>query len=257
MWYYFDISHAGLNSHLNLRMTLAGLEDDPEREVSKTIQHRLFRPWGVVRKLNSLIVEGPHDNDVVETLRQAMTQPYRSPAECLQNCETLKASGNAAFKAEKYADAITFYTQAFEAIHIIVDKRRRSIWAEGYFDEIIPSGRFAGQHGSSIYWVMRMQLIANTIMVYLKMEDNEMAFYWGNRSITLMRQHMGEAADEPQPFFPAKAEWGKIYYRTALAARALGDMANARELVRVAAKWLPNDVIVQRERADWGNLALG
>lgn len=257
MWYYFDISHEGLNAHFGLRMTLAGVEDDPEREVSKTLQTRLFKPWGQVRKLNSLIVEGPHDNDVVEQLRQAMTQPYRSPAECLFTCEMLKTNGNAAFKAGGYSDALTFYQKAFEAIHIVVDGKRRSIWAEGYFDSIITEGRFAGQRGSSVYWVMRMQLIANTIMVYLKIEDYDMAFYWGNRSITLMRQHLGDMADEPQPLFPAKSEWGKIYYRTALAARALGDMANAREMVRVAAKWLPNDAIVQRERADWGNLALG
>lgn len=257
MWYYFDISYEGLNGQLGLRMTVAGVEDDPERELSKAIQARLFRPWGQVRRLNSLIVEGPHDNEIVEELRQAMTRPYRSPTECLINCDTAKTNGNAAFKAGQYPDALEFYRKGFEAIHILVDGKRRTIWAEGYFDAMITEGKFAGQRGSHVYWVMRMQLIANTIMVYLKMEEYEMAFFWGNRSITLMRHHLGEAADEPQPTFPARSEWGKIYYRTAMAAKALGDMANARELIQIAARWLPNDAFVLKERADWGSLALG
>ena len=48
--------------------------------------------------------------------------------------------------------------------------------------------------------------------------------------------------------FPARVEMGKIFYRTALAARAIGKVADVRTLIRAAAVYLPNDETVQLEK---------
>ena len=45
---------------------------------------------------------------------------------------------------------------------------------------------------------------------------------------------------------PAAGVWGKVYYRTGLAARELGLEDEARSLIRTAGRWLPEDRIVQR-----------
>jgi len=255
MWYYFDLSHEGLNGHLRLRLTLTGLNGDPEAELPKTLQRRLLAPWGLVRHLDSLIVEGPHDNAVVEDLRKAMTEAYPTPLACLQLAEARKEAGNAAFKAEKYQVALEEYIEAFRAIHIQVDGRRRHVWAEGFFQVSLPVHQYQGMDGGHVYMQLRIQLVANTVFAYYKMEDFDTAFFWGMRSINIMRQFPD--ADEPRFGFPGASQWGKIYYRTALAAKALGKMEEARELVKIAARWLPDDAVVQRERARWGNLQLG
>jgi tetratricopeptide (TPR) repeat protein len=253
MWYYFDISHDGLNGHLRLCMTLSGLEDDPERGLSKATQKRLLMPWGDVRNLHSLTVEGPHDDIIVEDLRKAMEEEYPTPADCLERCDAFKDAGNAAFKASKWELALEQYVKAFEAIHIIVDGQRRHIWAEAYFYGTLPTGKWRGHYGGNIYMDLRIKLLANIMAVYLKMEQYSMVLFWGKRSIDMFRQ--GRPDDEPHPAFPI--EMGKVYWRTALAARALNDMTTAREMIRVAAKWLPNNIQVQRDRAEWGNLQLG
>lgn len=253
MWYYFDISHNGLNPHLRLRLTLSGLDDDPERGLNKTTQRQLLQPWGEVRNLHSFSVEGPHDDDVVEELREAMDEPYPSPADCLERCEAFKDAGNAAFKASKWETALEQYVKAFEAIHIVVDGTRRSIWAEGYFYGTLPTGKWRGEYGGNIYMDFRIKLLANVMAVYLKMEQYKMVKFWGERSINMFRQ--GRPGDEPHAAFPI--EMGKVYYRTALAAKALNEMTLAREMVKIAARWLPNDTQVQRDRAEWGNLQIG
>lgn len=251
------MSTPGLNGHFRVRMTLAGLADNPEMALPKNVQKKLVEPWGLVRSLDNLRIDGPHDDEVVEELRTAMQEPYPRPADCLERCEVAKDAGNAAFKAGNYSVALAHYIQAFEAIHITVSGKRRNVWAEGYFESTIGSGKFAGKYGGQIYLTFRIQLVANCIMAYLKLQDFEMAYYWGNRSIQIMRHHFGDEADVPRLTFPASEQWGKIYYRTAMAAKALGDMSEARNLIRIAANWLPNDAIVQRERSDWGNLQLG
>jgi tetratricopeptide (TPR) repeat protein len=55
--------------------------------------------------------------------------------------------------------------------------------------------------------------------------------------------------DEAVLNFVAAPEMGRIYYRAALAYKALGDLSEARPLLRVAAVYLPNDENVQKEIA--------
>lgn len=68
-------------------------------------------------------------------------------------------------------------------------------------------------------------------------------------------EHSDEIGDDYQDWlsrvsairFPAQDAMGKIFYRTALASRALGKVADVKTLMKAAAVYLPHDEIVQRE----------
>ena len=47
--------------------------------------------------------------------------------------------------------------------------------------------------------------------------------------------------------FPAQAEMGKIFFRTALAAREMGKMADVKTMIKAASVYLPHDETVQAE----------
>ncbi len=111
--------------------------------------------------------------------------------------------------------------------------------------------------------ILRVQLVANIVLVYLKLEDFVEAHFWGKRSIILFRQSVtqdvnDEIGDDSNDWwtqtlafrFPAHDAMGKIFYRTALASRALGKVADVKTLMKAAAVYLPQDEIVQREMRD-------
>lgn len=106
-----------------------------------------------------------------------------------------------------------------------------------------------------------VQLVANVVLAYLKLEDWAEAHFWGKRSIIMFRQSVtGDESDDissdvsqdwlDQTWavrFPAHDAMGKIFYRTALASRKLEKTADVATLMRAAAKFLPNDLNVQKE----------
>jgi len=57
------------------------------------------------------------------------------------------------------------------------------------------------------------------------------------------------AEDEAMTNFVAATDMGKIYYRTALAAKALDEMSQARKLLKVAQIYMPWDPMIQKEVA--------
>ena len=83
------------------------------------------------------------------------------------------------------------------------------------------------------------------------------ARFWGLRTINNIRQAIGlpegeeaqNPEDEAMPNFLAANEMGKIYYRTALAEKALDNKSEARKLLKVARIYLPADQNVQKEIA--------
>lgn len=77
------------------------------------------------------------------------------------------------------------------------------------------------------------------------------------RTINLMRNGFGPGSDAPRRDMPAADACGKIYYRTAVAARALDRKDIAREMIRIATQWLPDDPKVKEDFATWGLLTLG
>ena len=174
-----------------------------------------------------------------------MAIPYTSPEQCLEDATKLKDAGNTALGKKQYTEAIRLYEESFLAMHIVVTGRSRSVWADPFFQTSLSGGPFDGQHGHIVRLILRVRLVANIVLAYLKLENWDEARFWGMRTINIMRETTG--ADEPIREFVAARELGKIYYRTGLAAKEMGDLEEARGLVRTAAEYLPNDPIVRKE----------
>lgn len=252
-WRYSSLSFHMLNPHLNLTLRLAHpdwiLKDAGSASIPRRIQQKLLMPFGKVKDLQELDIKGDFDEDIIAALRAEMAIPYPTPEFCLEECTRLKDAGNAELKAGRYRAAIQRYEQAHLAIFIVVEGRRRDVWGEDHFKKQLQGGIYDKQIGIVVSVILRIKLVANTMHALLKLEEYEEARFWGERSIGLMREHMEDSADEPRPGFAAAAEVGKIYYRTGLACKHLDDMSKAREYLRIASHWLPNDEIVKREVA--------
>jgi len=247
MWYYSDLTHPGMNAHLRMTLILR----DPyalafeEKPIPKAIQRKLLEPFGMVKGLYEVDVEGDHYDSVEKTMRDLMAVPYPTVESCLEDATRLKDDGNAALRKGQYKEALRLYRESFLRLLIVCDGRRRSIWGDAYFQAQCKSGQFLGQNAQLVRLVLRIRLVSNTVMAYLKLEEYEEAIFWGMRTISLMQLNLD--TDDAILAFPAASETGKIYYRTAVAYRAMGDKLKARELMRTAIKYLPNDPIVKRD----------
>ena len=247
MWYYSDLTHPGMNAHLSMTLTLR----DPyalafeEKPIPKAVQRKLLEPFGMVKGLHEVQVQGEHYDSVEKTMRDLMAVPYPTVEKCLEESTRLKDAGNAALRAGQYKEALRLYRESFLEIMIVCDGRRRSIWGDIYFQVQCKGGQFHDQNAQEIRIVLRIRLVSNTIMAYLKLEDYEEAVFWGMRTIELLQLNMD--ADDAIRNFPAPAETGKIYYRTAVAYRAMGNKVKARELLKTAVKFLPKDPIVMKD----------
>ena len=95
--------------------------------------------------------------------------------------------------------------------------------------------------------VIRMKLVANVVLAYLNLKDYREAYFWGDRTLNIIRMHTdGLVNYNIGAFeFPARNELGKIFYRTGCAAKELGDVDTARMLFRAALLYFPNDASVQ------------
>ena len=249
MWHYSDLTHPGLNAHLRLTLSIR----DPyqlsfeQRTIPKAIQRRLLEPFGMLKDLYDVRIQGEHYESIEKSLREEMAAPYPSVERCLEEATRLKNAGNEALKLKEYHESLRLYREAFLHLMIVCEGRRRSIWGDAYFQKQCVGGAFDGQDAQMVRFVLRLRLVSNSIMAYLKLEDYEEAKFWGMRSINLMRG--GRDGDEVMLGFEGAPEVGKIYYRTGVACREMGDKGEARDLLKVAAKYLPNDRIVQKDLA--------
>lgn len=254
MWFYSDLTHPGLNSHLRLNLTLRNPSprawSDRDIDLPKTLQRELLAPFVQIKGLKSINVEGTIDSNVMQDFLRDNAETYDSPERCLERCTQLKDAGNTAINKGRYQDAVDLYFQAFDAMHIVVSGHKRTVWADPFFDRVMEGGPYDKQHGSIVRMILRIRLVANVIQAYLKLENYIEAKFWGKRSIELMRQYLGGAADHPRYDFPGAEAWGKIYFRAGLACKAMDEQDEARELIRIAADWLPNDQIVQKVKAE-------
>ncbi|KAL9616461.1 MAG: hypothetical protein Q9160_008677 [Pyrenula sp. 1 TL-2023] len=259
MWFYSDLGHSDqLNPHLRLTLII----QDPyvpvggEPTIPVSLQRRLLKPFSIVKNLYTFDINGPSQQlskSLEKDVRKAMTAPYDSPEKCLEAADRLKSLGNDALNKGDYREAIRQYEASFLAMHILVKGRRRNIWADAFFHADLKGGIFDGQNGHTVRLLLRIRLVANIVLAYLKLGEAEEARFWGMRTITLFRDAVGGTEDTAMQGFFASKEIGKIYYRTALAKKELGDRGGARELINIAAKYLPGDRIVQEEV---GRLAL-
>lgn len=258
-WFYSNLSNPGLNRFLKLDLQLRDplAADGDEKHVPPQIQRSLLLPFGMVKELGELSITGdPEPNPaIVSQLRSEQAIPIPGPEEALAECAGFKAQGNEALKAGDYKGALSYYNKAWEAMHVIIRGRERHVHAEAFFSRELTSGPFEGKNGQLERLNLRIQLVANTCLAYLKLEDWVELEYWGMRTIRLLRHATGanEAdiapADEALLLVPNSPLIGKIYYRTAIAYKNLGDRSQARKLLLVAHIYLPQDRIVANEVA--------
>ncbi|PVH75253.1 hypothetical protein DL98DRAFT_602271 [Cadophora sp. DSE1049] len=231
MWHYSDLTNPGLNAHLRLTFNIR----DPyqlsfeQRTIPKTLQRRPLEPFGVLKDLYDMAV------------------PYPSVEKCLEESTPLRNAGNEALKMQEYHEALRLYREAFRHLMIICEGRRRSIWSGAYFQKQCVGGTFDWARWSDGSFRSTVAARFQPVMALLKLEDYEEAKFWGMRSINLMRGGMD--GDEVMLGFEGAPEIGKIYYRTGVACGELGGVFGARDLMKIAAKYLPNDKIVQRDLA--------
>ena len=274
IWYLSNLSNARqLNPHLRLRLDLKNPRFPGER-IPKVLQQRLILPFGEVKDLHSMefnfhgkpFFGYAVDKDVQETVIKAQKIPAPTPEECIEKALARKKAGNDEMQAKAYAAALKEYFDAFAAIHIFIKGRVREIRCDAYYNQVLESGAYQGQHGHHMRMTLRIQLVANVVLAYIKMENWDEAYFWGRRSITTFRLSMtgvdeigGRGWEEWVAGslainFGAKNEMGKLFYRTALAARnmepdidAAKNEENIDSLIMAAGVYLPNDPIVQTE----------
>lgn len=261
-WLYSAVDHANLNENLTLKLTLRDplsltpFDDTPqEKKVLLPLQQRLLYPFGRIKGLMRINVTGvpEPEESVVQEMKRQMNIPLGSPEKRLSDAMQFKDQGNAELTAGRPREALECYRKAWEAMFIIVNGRERRVYGEAYFERVLNEEPFEGQHGSMVRTLLRVRLVANTLLAYLKLGDWDTVIHIGMRTIQLMRR--GEENLEPELEAWANAwmagpEMGKIYYRTALAYKELDDKYEARKLLKVAVLYLPNDPRVKELHAE-------
>ena len=262
-WHFSNLNHHGLNQHLRLQLTIQD-PHVPDRKIPKALQTRLLLPFGMIKELDAFEVHGSKLlPSVDEALKKERAIPDPTPEQCLEKGVSLKDAGNALLKIGLYHQALEKYIDAFGAIHIYVSGRVRHVHCEGFYIRPLVSGIYKGQRGDYARMILRTQLVANIVLAFLKLEDFAEAYFWGKRSIVLFRQSVtGEQSDEigddDQDWlywlsriqlirFAAQDAMGKMFYRTALASRALGKVSEVKVLMKAAAVYLPGDEKVLEE----------
>ncbi|WPH03023.1 Hypothetical protein R9X50_00589700 [Acrodontium crateriforme] len=261
MWFYSNLSHPGLNPQLRLTLWLRdpfANSGEYEARMTEARQKELLFPFGRVKDLRSVLIAGELKPSpaIKDEMARLQAIPTPSAEHCLAEATRLKLEGNTALARNEYAATLEYYRQAWLAMHVVIKGRLRYIHADAFFGRELREAPYTGKLGQAERLILRVQLVANTCAVYLKMKEWEECVFWGMRTINMLREAMG--ADERQEIspedeavlgFPAADQMGKIYYRTAVAQKELDDKAEARRLLRVAAVYLPRDESVRKEIA--------
>ena len=265
----FYASCQGPNFSSLLHITLA--ISDPHAEskgtlVPKALQESLMMPFAILKGLHGLTIKGARNKAVGKELRKAMSVPNPTAAEYLESAAQLKDAGNAAFKAGDYALSIRTYIRAYEAMHFIVQGERFAIMLDGYFASANPltGGRFDRQRGDLVRHHLGSQLSWNILQAYLKMREWAHAYFWGERAISdLEYANVQQSILDGTPNLVTGAEKAKVYFRMAVACKALDrKQVWARSLMK-ASMFAPQDKAIMREmdalekRLERGELVMG
>jgi len=179
-WRYSDLSEPMLNSQLGVTFALRDASrraewDEPR--VSKALQQRLLMPFTIVKKLHSINFEGEPKPlpSVVDALKKGMSEPHESPESCLRKATSFKEAGNTALKAGRYEEALEMYNRAWLAMHIVIHGRERQIHADAHFNRELWEEPFKGMQGHAVRLALRVKLVANTVMLFLKMKEYDVS----------------------------------------------------------------------------------
>ena len=213
-------------------------------------QEKLLLPFGILCAKDCTQIKGQwHDQSVEHTLQEMIESPEATPLERLKECENIKNFGNKALTSGNYQDALDFYIRALDEIFVVCSGRSRLDTRKSYFDVILNDDHFPSHSGMEIYFLLRAKLAANILKAFLKMKNFEEALFWGTRAIDTMHEYQENYNDRLAMGTPANDAVGRIFYRTGVAAKALGDESEARRLFRVAMDYLPGDEQIKRDLA--------
>lgn len=266
MWFYSSLTNPGLNEHLRLGLQLRDpyAQSWEEKRMPRALQRKLLLPFGEVKNLNTsggqsgTIISGDPKplSSIEKELRELQAEPHKSPEHCLREATRLKFEGNDELTKGNYRAALKLYNDSWKAMHIVIKGHQRHLHADKFFSRELREEPFKGKNGQAERLMLRVHLVANTCLVYLKLGEYKQVHFWGMRSIVMLREAMGAdprhdiaPQDEAVLGFPAAAQMGKIYYRTAVACRELDDKSEARKLLRVAQIYLPHDENIEKEIA--------
>jgi hypothetical protein len=184
-WFLADLSHPTLNPNLRLNLRL----HDPfsgkgeEKRIPRNLQRQLLLPWATVKNLGQMTLGGSPepDTNIVSELKTEQAKPLPSPDHCISECARLKGEGNVELKAGRYQNALDIYKQAWEAIYITIYGQTRHVHGDAFFDVRLKEPPYQGKFGQAERLVLRVQLVANTCLALLKLEEFDRCIHWGMR----------------------------------------------------------------------------
>ena len=249
LWFRSNLGNPGLNQHITLDLSI----QDPYQSdsyPSKTLQQLLMMPFAVVKGLDNLIVRGCKRDSVEKDLRAAMAISDPSPSECIENAVAHKNVGNVELHASNYGLAVSKYQEAFESLYLDPDMHGERVAAQmsNFFNEKLENGTYKGHNADDVRNVLNIQLTANTVLAYLKLQDWSTAYLWGSRAIN----HLCMAQlDPPHNTSATEADRAKLYYRTGLALKGMGKSEDAYSMLATASKLTPHDPVITKEIRNW------
>lgn len=195
-WYYSALSYPMLNDRLMTAFVLRDpdlddLDEGDEKDIPLSLQRQLLLPFGQVKGLYSMNIEG-YASPVAAELRAAMAIPPPTLRTSCESATTLLREGDALLAAGPASApaALDKYTAAFHAIHILIYGRTRRVLADNFFHATITAGEYAGQTGMTVRVILRLKLVSRIIAAHLSAQNWGEAAFWGMRSVRIMAEAM-------------------------------------------------------------------
>ncbi|MCJ1454687.1 hypothetical protein MMC28_005040 [Mycoblastus sanguinarius] len=248
--FYTGCQSDNFNSLMHITLELKDPHAESEATaLPKALQESLLMPFAILKGLDGVTIKGSKLKSVEKKLRKALQIPNPTAAGYLEEAAKLKDAGNAAFRAGDYAQSIRLYVNAYEAMHFVIDGKRFAIMLDCYFaSNLLNEGRFARQRGDLIRHQLGSRLSWNIIQAYIKLEDWDQAYYWGERAISdIEYANVQQSILDGTPNLITNSEKAKVYYRMFLVAKRLDNkQVWARSLMK-AAIYTPKDKLIRRE----------
>jgi hypothetical protein len=189
VWYYRSLSNTELNSQLTTSLELCDpyrRYSDPNKSVPLALQKSMLMPFGAVKGLQQVSFSGGWDATIVKEVEKKMAESWPSVQECCESAAAFMEEGDAvlAEPSKQNAEAaLELYNKAFYAIHVLVHGRLRRVEADHFFHDTISAGHYRGQAATTIRIILRIRLVARTVLAYLHAQQPLEAAFWGMRTV--------------------------------------------------------------------------